>query len=616
MTRSPIATARALRKEGRFSEAAHTLASAIRTSPSPAALGLAVSDMGRALQGLVADGHLPAPRVRVLLLGQATTSWLTPALAAWSHALGPAMAVHEGSYDQLYQDLLSAQPGEVDVVILLPWHQRLLGTSAGRSHNSRIDDELAFWRPCWERVAALGARLVQVGYDLDRAGPAGLGLGGREGPAALVRRMNDALRAQLPRGAYLLDLDRLAGQLGRDRFYDARRWFWTRQPFSDEGVALLSHAMHAAVRCVMHGPRKVLVLDCDNTLWGGVVGETGPLGVQLGETPDGEAFRAFQAWCKELSQRGVVLAVATKNEPEDARGPFEQNPHMALGMADLAAFEANWGPKSESLRRIAEQLNLGIDSFVFFDDNPAEREQVRQALPEVGVVEVPTDPAGYIAAIEAGLWFETVELTAEDTQRSQQYQQERQRREHEQAFASLDDYLTSLQMQGDLREVDEADLPRVVQLLAKTNQWNLTTRRHGEATVAHLMADPRAVTLTLRLADRFGDHGLVAVALGVPHDEHTLRIDTWLMSCRVIARTAEQFVFRELVRAAAERGFRALLGEYLPTKKNRQVADLYPSLGFTLLETGDDGATRWHLELGATELPRTFVQSGSPVADG
>ncbi|HMV68661.1 MAG TPA: HAD-IIIC family phosphatase, partial [Myxococcota bacterium] len=572
----------------------------------PAALALAASDVGRALQAMITEGQLAEPPTRVLVLGQATTSWLAPALAAWCHAWGPAAVVQEGSFDQIYQDLIAARPGDATVIVLLPWHTRLLG--GGRPADARIDDELALWRPCWERVAALGARLVQVGYDVDRVGPAGLAWGGREGPVALVRRMNDALRDALPAGAWFVDLERLAGQLGRDRFYDLRRWFWTRQPFSDEGVAVLAHAVHAGVRSLLQGPRKVLVLDCDNTLWGGVVGETGPLGVQLGETPDGEAFRAFQAWCRDLSRRGVLLAVATKNEPEDARGPFEQNPHMALRMDDLAAFEAGWGPKSESLRRIAQQLNLGLDSFVFFDDNPAEREQVRQALPEVGVVDVPDDPTGFIPAIEAGLWFETLALTAEDAQRAQQYQQERARREHEASFANLDDYLTSLEMRGELRPIDEADRPRVVQLLAKTNQWNLTTRRHGDDVVIAMTADPQAVTFTLRLADRFGDHGLVAVVLATPGDDGALEIDSWLMSCRVIARTAEHLTLAHLVEQAQARGFRELRGTYRPTKKNRQVADLYPTFGFDLVAEEDDGTTRWRLDLATATPPRSFVQ--------
>lgn len=591
----PIAEARALRKQGQFSAAAAALSDAARRGAlSP----LDLADAGRLLEKLVEAEQIPTPKLRVHLLGQLTTSWLKPALVATSWGRNQPAVVTEGSYDQIFQDLLGMQPGEVDVIVLLPWHQRLLGQA-----EADIADELSFWRQCWQRVAALGAKLVQVGFDADSTGPLGLMLGGgAQGPLGRVRRANEALREALPAGAAFVDLDHVAGTVGRSAFYDRRRWYWTKQPFSEVGVASLANATFAAVRAVVTGPKKVLVLDLDNTLWGGVVGETGPLGVELGEGPDGEAFRAFQRWCKGLTRRGVLLAVCSKNEPEDARGPFESNPHMVLQLNDFAAFEAGWGPKSQAIVRMAEQLQLGLDSFVFFDDNPAEREEVRQGAPAVEVVEVPDDVSGYIPAIEAGLWFEATGLTAEDAQRAEQYQQERQRRELQANFADMGAYLRSLEMVADVRPIDEADLPRVVQLLGKTNQWNLTTRRHSTAVVEGIVGDPRAVHFTLRLRDRFGDHGLVAVLLAVPEDD-ALRIDTWLMSCRVIARTAEQFAFAQLVQAARAAGWTRLVGEYLPTKKNRQVADLYPTLGFAPAEDG-----RFILVLDGFEPPETFIQ--------
>ena len=385
-----------------------------------------------------------------------------------------------------------------------------------------------------------------------------------QGLRARIRAANAGLLEALPPGAFFVDLEAVSARRGR-AFWDARNHAWTKQPFSEEGLADLGAALQSGVRAVTTGPKKVLVLDLDHTLWGGVVGETGPLGIQLGETPEGEAFRAFQAWCKALSERGVLLAVASKNEPDDARGPFLHNPAMILRLDDLAAFEAHWAPKSESLRRIADTLNLGLDSFVFFDDNPAEREQIRQALPEVEVVDVPPEPYGYIQAIEDGRWFEATSLTREDADRARQYAVERERRDLAASFDNLDDYLASLQMAGHLAPIDDASLPRVVQLLAKTNQFNLTTRRHGPDAVQALLAHPRSVGLTLSLTDRFGDHGLVAVLLAAPEDEHTLRVDTWLMSCRVIARTAEEFTFAALLDRARALGFRRLVGEYLPT---------------------------------------------------
>ena len=271
----------------------------------------------------------------------------------------------------------------------------------------------------------------------------------------------------------------VSGEFGRASFYDQRRYYWTKQPFSEAGTLHLTGHLWAGVRALTTGPKKVLVLDLDNTLWGGVVGETGPLGIGLGDSPEGEAYLAFQKHVKDLTRRGIVLAVASKNNPADAREPFETNLDMALKLDDIAAFEACWEPKGATIQRIARTLNLGLDSFVFFDDNPAEREQVRQALPEVEVVDVPEDPAEYVRVLQAGLWFETVGLIDADWRpASEQYAVERKRRELQETSGSLDDYLRSLEMVAEVKAIDEADLQRVVQLPGKTNQFNLTTRRH------------------------------------------------------------------------------------------------------------------------------------------
>jgi FkbH-like protein len=425
--------------------------------------------------------------------------------------------------------------------------------------------------------------------------------------------MNRALRRERPKGAYFFDLEQICGTIGRASFCDMRRYFWTKQPFSESGSVQLAHQLHAGVRALTTGPKKVLVVDLDNTLWGAVVGETGPLGIGLGEGPDGEAFRAFQKHVKALADRGVVLAIASKNNLKDALEPFETNPEMLLKLEDFAACEINWEPKGTTLARLAKTLNLGLDSFVFFDDNPAEREQVRQALPEVEVVEVPEDPAEYVRALQAGCWFETTGLTVEDSIRTRQYVVERQRRELEQSSGSLEDYLRSLEMIGEVAPIDEPELQRVVQLLAKTNQFNLTTRRHSREEVLALLGTPGSIGMTIRVRDRFGDHGLIGVVIGVPEpgrDVPTLRIDTWLMSCRVIGRTVEQFTVRVLLDRASRCGYRRIMGEYLPTAKNALVRELYTSLGFQPLGEVSGGELLYQFDLAGAEAPATLVALG------
>jgi FkbH-like protein len=547
--------------------------------------------------------------LRVVLLGQFTTSWLATAVTAVAWGRDAAVEVSEGGYDTIIQDLsrLAASGDRPEVVVLLPWNQRLLG---GDLSSQAVEDELALWSQAWRMIHDnLGSRILQVGYDWVVPGARGFYLDGQQsGRVHAVRAVNVALRQQMPEGAYFLDLEQVSGGMGRDSFYDMRRYYWTKQPFGEEGTHRLATRLWAGIRSLATGPKKVLVLDLDNTLWGGIVGETGPLGVAVGDSPDGEAFRAFQSYVKDLARRGIVLAVASKNNPNDAREVFEKNPDMVLKLDDFAAFEACWDPKAVSIARIAETLSLGLDSFVFFDDNPAEGELIRQTLPDVEVVDVPADPAEYVRALQAMGWFETTGLTRDDTARVSQYAVERQRRELQQSFTSLDDYLRSLEMWGDLQELNEEDLLRVVQLLAKTNQFNLTTRRHSREQVLDLVARPGSIAWTLRVQDRFGDYGLVSVLIGVPAEEpDTVRIDTWLMSCRVIGRTVEQFLIGHFLRRSQELGYSRILGEYLPTKKNALVADLYERLGFSRLPGGDDSKVEYELILNEAGPPKTFV---------
>jgi FkbH-like protein len=599
-----LAHARALRREGAASAAWEHVVGALRDGVADP---MAFDEAGRFLDGLVRKGAVPTPALRVHILGQCTTSWLATSLTAATAARGLPAVVRDGGYDQVMQDALAlaATPGTApDIVVLLPWTQRLLADPEAPTAE-RVADVVAFWQGVWGCLRGLGTSILQVGYDTPRDGARGLFLSGQTpGDRATVRAANEALRAALPDGAYFLDLDAVAGDVGRRAFYDDRRWAWTKQPFSERGTVALAEALAAGVQALRVGSKKVVVLDLDNTLWGGVVGELGPLGVGLGESADGEAFRTFQAACKALRSRGVLLAVASKNERADAESPFRENPAMVLKLEDLAAFEANWGPKSDSLQRIASALNLGLDAFVFVDDNPAEREQVRQALPTVEVVDLPEDPSGYVEALARGRWFETLALTREDAARADQYAQERARQALGETAADLPSYLRSLAMVGDVRPIDDADLPRVVQLLGKTNQWNLTTRRHPHDVVDAMRRQPGAVSFTLRLADRFGDHGLVAVVLAVPDEDGTLRIDTWLMSCRVIARTAEAYVFDKLLRAAIDAGYTRLRGDYLPTPKNVQVASLYADLGFAEVASPlGDGARRYEATLASLTPP-------------
>ena len=541
--------------------------------------------------------------VEVLLLGQCTTSYLPTLITAWAWAEGLLVSVRDGEYDQVVQDLMR-QESAPDAVVLLPWNQRLLAHDR-RQTEERIEDEMAFLQQAWSQVARMKAKLVQVSYDWMGAGALGYALSSRRGgDISLVRQANASLHAALPPGSFFVDLEHVSAWHGKSRFYDERNYHWLKQPFSPEGLSALARKMATGLCVLTSGRRKVLVLDLDNTLWGGVVGEVGPHGIAVGGNTEGEAFLAFQKHVKRLKESGVLLAACSKNNDADAREPFEKNEMMALSLDDFAAFHASWDSKPTRIRQIAQELNLGLDSFVFFDDNPAEREHVRAELPEVTVPEVPAEPALYVRTLVETLAFEAIDLTSADADRAGQYAAEASRKRTQTEAASPEQYLASLEMRAEMQPVDESNLDRVVDLITKANQFNLTTRRHARAAVEEMMTSGRSVCFAVKLADKFGDYGLVAVVLGVAEEEGSLRLDTWLMSCRAMGRTVEHFTLNQIVAYARALGYMKLIGEYLPTAKNVPVKSLLPDFGFAAMEGSD---TQWSLGLEMFQVVPTQV---------
>jgi FkbH-like protein len=371
-----------------------------------------------------------------------------------------------------------------------------------------------------------------------------------------------------------------------------------------EGSAALAESFAAICRGLYGRARKVLVLDLDNTLWGGVIGDDGVDGIQIGrETAVAEAYTAFQEYCLRLRDRGVLLAVCSKNDEAVARAGFE-HPDSVLRMEHFASFRANWEPKDENIEAIAAELNLGWDSFVFVDDNPAERALVAAQLPGVAVVEVGDDVAGYPAAIECGRYFEAVTLTGEDLARSGLYEREAQRTLVAGEFADYEAYLESLEMTAEIERFKPVYLERITQLTNKTNQFNVTGRRYTLAEMEAVMNDPAAVGLYGRLSDRFGDHGLVSVVVG-RRDGDVLEIETWLMSCRVLKRGMEDAMLDALVEQARLLGVRRLRGHYVATRKNAMVAEHYSRLGFEEFELAVEGYLPRGKHIRVLELVRT-----------
>lgn len=403
------------------------------------------------------------------------------------------------------------------------------------------------------------------------------------------KAVNLFLGTKAPNYLHVCDLEFFAYRSGGNSVKDERSWFESKQSFSPTFQVTVAKEIAHLILSLKQSPKKVLALDLDNTLWGGVIGDDGMEGIELGDTsPRGEAFKAFQTYILSLTDRGVLLAVCSKNDHENAVEPFQRHPEMVLREEHIVSFKANWEPKAKNLIEMAEELSLGLDSFVFVDDNPAEIEIVRQFAPDVTTILLGPDPSTYVKDLKESRLFEPITITGEDLRRTEQYKVEAERKSLESSAVDMDSYLESLQMEGIFAEFNPVDLPRIAQLINKSNQFNLTTKRRSEAELETMMSDSRNIGFSMRLGDRFGDHGLISVVIGSRDGNGTLEIDTWLMSCRVLKRQVEEQVLNEIARRAREMGCSKLKGVYLPTAKNGMVKDLYPRLGFDGIGEAED----------------------------
>lgn len=484
---------------------------------------------------------------------------------------------------ELWRDFADLSPGTLEEVIqrVVSSFEQWLRAFRQRSHAALIVHNLE--QPVRPAYGVLDA---QIGNS----------------QSAAVRQINERLRQTVAQhqGIYVLDYDALVARYGRVRWRDERKWLTARMPIAAEALVQLSHEWLRYIMPLAGKVAKVLAVDLDNTLWGGVIGEDGMNGIQCGPEYPGAAFQTFQRAMLDLSKRGILLAICSKNNPEDALEALNHHPGMLLRPAHFAAMRINWQDKSQNLREIASELNLGLDSLAFVDDNPAERAQVRAAMPEVVVIDLPKDPLEYAAALKECPIFERLVLSAEDQQRTAMYHAERERSQAEQGFRSKEDFFRFLGQQAEIALVQPGTLARVAQLTQKTNQFNLTTRRYSEQQIAEIASRPNWHVYSITVRDRFGDHGLVGVA--ICHDEEKVcEIDTFLLSCRVIGRTVETALLSYLAESAAERGMAMLAGWFLSTKKNMPARDFYAQHGFQRTVEREDGS-RWSLDLADRRL--------------
>lgn len=553
--------------------------------------------------------ELPAAvEPRIAILGGSTTSELKDLLELFLLRDGLRPTFFESDYNKFFEDAVLGNPAldafRPDVIIIHTTQVNVRWPDVPCTEeqlDQALQAELARFKAVWDGLQKrFDCVIIQNNFDP----PVERRLGNRAavepfGRVNYLARLNAefARHAQKNKRFFLNDLQHVASRVGLATWWDPNAWYSYKLAISPAATVPVAQNLGCLLRAVYGRTKKCLVLDLDNTLWGGVIGDDGVSGLQLGrETPVAEAYSDFQQYCLELKKRGVILAVCSKNELETAKEGFS-HPDSVLKVSDFAAFVANWNPKHENIRAIAEQLNLGLDSFVFVDDNPAEREIVRAQLPQVAVPEVGSEVSRYAEYLDNEGYFETASVSGDDLKRSEYYAENVERDKAAATFASYDEFLASLEMQAEIAPFTATYLDRITQLTNKSNQFNLTTRRYTIGEMQALAESSRHITLYGRLVDRFGDNGLISVIVGELKGEE-VHIDLWLMSCRVLKRGMEVAMLDALAARAVGMNARRLVGNYLRTKKNGMVARHYEGLGFTLTDGTPDGDTsRWELDL-------------------
>ncbi len=569
--------------------------------------------LDRALARLAAKKPAGFLSVRLAVLASATVDHLSPAIRVAGLRRRMLIDVHNGAYGQYRRDLLEPSADLLEfapqAVLFSLTAREVVASIPVAAKSAEVDDAIgkfvAELRSLWRKAREIGdATIVQQTFvniteplfgSYDRLVPAA--------PARIVARLNDRLcEAAAQDGVLLLDIARASERDGIDAWFDTGRWLQGKLEIAPQAAPLYGDMLVRLLAAQRGLSKKCLVLDLDNTLWGGVIGDDGLDGIVLGEgSAVGEAHLALQHYASQLKERGIVLAVCSKNDAPVAEAVFRDHPEMLLRRSDIAAFVANWDDKTENLKAIAARLNIGLDSLVFVDDNPVERARIRQSLPMVAVPELPEDVAQYVRCIADAGYFEAVVFTAEDRDRTRQYVENAEREVLLGAAQTMDEFLRDLKMSVVFGPFTPVDHNRIVQLINKTNQFNTTTRRYSSEEITNFINQSRALTLQFRLIDRIGDNGLVSTMIlrPAPGCDDVIEIENWVMSCRVFGRELEFAAMNIAVEAARRQGARAFVADYIATPKNNVISTLYPRLGFTEVDppAASNGVTRWFLDL-------------------
>lgn len=536
--------------------------------------------------------------IKIALAGDTATQLLATAIRGTGAVRGYNIDLFETEYNQVEQQLLiptsDLHQFDADFIVIfqsthkLGEHHSLL---PAEKQMTLADDRLAFIASVCENPSLASKKIIYFNYP--EIGDTVFGSYANKVDSSFtyqVRKLNYELMklSQQYPNLFICDIAELQNKFGRDRMFAPNTYTSTEMVLRMDVLPYVASRVMDIVCAIKGQFKKCLILDLDNTLWGGVIGDDGLEGIQLGHGLGiGKMFTEFQMWIKKLKQRGIIICVASKNNEEIAKEPFEKHPDMVLKLEDIAVFQANWETKVDNIRTIQQILNIGFDSMVFLDDNPFERNMVRENIPGITVPELPEFPEDYLEYLYSLNLFETASYSNLDKDRTKQYQVEAQRVSLSKTFTNEADFLKSLNMVSTVSGFTKFNTPRVAQLSQRSNQFNLRTVRYTDADIEALANDPDVIDLSFTLEDKFGDNGLIAVVIMKPLDKETLFVDTWFMSCRVLKRGMENFTLNMMVEVAKAKGYKKIIGEYLPTAKNGMVADHYTNLGFEKVDGSD-----------------------------
>ena len=542
----------------------------------------------------------------IAILGGSTTSEIKNILELFLLDNGIKPNFYESEYNKYYEDALFGNDEldkfNPDVIYIHTTNKNILKfpeiTYSSEDIETLLSNEIHRYKSVWQALSKFDCAIIQNNFDyIEYRSLGNLDCYDLHGKTYFINKLNDelSLNAREIQNLYINDINFLSSYIGLKYWFDRSLWHQAKYALSMDSIPELAFNISLIINAIFGNSKKCLVLDLDNTCWGGVIGDDGLNGIQIGtETAVAESFSAFQEYVKDLKDRGVALAVCSKNDFINAKEGFS-HPESILNFDDFTSFKANWDPKHQNILDIANEINIGIDSLVFIDDNPVERDIVFSQLLSISVPDVGGDVIDFIAHIDRNGYFEPISLSQDDMNRNEYYKDNKNRVSHQATYESYDEFLASLEMKAEIKTFSQIYLDRITQLINKTNQFNLTTKRYTTGEIANIALSDDYISIYGKLSDKYGDNGLIAVSIGRVEGKHC-HIDLWLMSCRVLKRDMEFAVFDEFVSKCKDKKVCEIFGYYYKSAKNNMVSDLYKKFGFNLISENNEGSI-WRLDI-------------------